>query len=46
MDFQEVVWRGGMDIIYLAEERDTCKRGNESSGSIKCGEFIDYLQTG
>jgi len=25
---------------------DICKRGNEPSGSIKCGEFLDYLRTG
>ena len=24
----------------------TCKSGNESSGSIKCGEFLDLLRTG
>jgi hypothetical protein len=24
----------------------TCECGNESSGSIKCGEFLDWLQTG
>ena len=23
----------------------TCECGNESSGSMKCGEFLDYLQT-
>jgi len=23
----------------------TCKHGNEPSGSIKCGEFLDYLRT-
>jgi len=23
----------------------TCERGNESSGSIKCGEFLDWLRT-
>ena len=23
-----------------------CERGNEPSGSIKCGEFLDYLKTG
>ena len=25
---------------------DTCECGNEPSGSIKCGEFLDYLRTG
>ena len=24
----------------------TCECGNEPSGSIKCGEFLDLLQTG
>jgi len=23
-----------------------CKRGNEPSGSIKCGEYLAYLKTG
>ena len=25
---------------------DACKRGNEPSGSIKCGEFLDQLRSG
>jgi len=24
----------------------TCECGNELSGSIKCGEFLDWLKTG
>ena len=24
---------------------DACECGNELSGSVKCGEFLDYLQT-
>jgi hypothetical protein len=24
----------------------SCKRGNEHSCYIKCGEFLDYLRTG
>ena len=24
----------------------TCDYGNELSGSIKCGKFLDYLRTG
>jgi hypothetical protein len=34
---------GDMDWIELAQDRDrcTCECGNELSGSIKCGEFID-----
>jgi len=23
-----------------------CECGDEPSGSVKCGEFLDYLQTG
>jgi len=25
---------------------DTCECGNEPSGSIKCGEFLDWLHIG
>jgi len=25
---------------------DACECGNEPSGSVKCGEFLDQLQTG
>jgi hypothetical protein len=25
---------------------DTCECVNEPSGSIKCGEFLDYLENG
>ena len=38
-----------MDSIGLAQNRekvvDACECGNEPSGSIECGEFLDYLQT-
>jgi hypothetical protein len=43
IDLQEVgCW--GMDWIGLAQDRQvasTCECGNEPSGSIKCGEFLD-----
>jgi hypothetical protein len=35
-----------MDWIELAEDRDTCECGNEPSGSVKCGEFVEWLHTG
>jgi hypothetical protein len=47
MDLQEVGC-GGMDWIGLAKDRNVtgnCECGNELSGSIKCGEFLDYLRT-
>jgi hypothetical protein len=48
MTLQEVRC-GRMDWIELTEDRGkvagTCDCGNEPSGSIKCGEFLDQLQT-
>jgi hypothetical protein len=40
MDLQEVGCRY-LDWIDLAQDSDTCKCGNEPSGSVKCGEFLD-----
>ena len=45
MDFLEVGC-GYMDWIGLAQDRDRwrtidCECGNEPSGSVKCGEFLD-----
>jgi len=43
MDLQEVGC-GYMDWIGLAQDRqvaDACDCGNEPSGSVKCGEFLD-----
>jgi hypothetical protein len=48
MDRQEVRWVG-MEWIDLAQNRDrqvagNCKCGDEPSGSIQCGEFLNYLR--
>ena len=44
MDLLEVGCRY-MDWIGLAQDRDSwrnrCECGNEPSGSVKCGEFLD-----
>ena len=48
-DIQEVGW-DGMDRIDVAQDRNkmagTYECGNEPSGSIKCGEFLDQLRNG
>ena len=40
IDLQEVGC-GGMDWTVLGQVAGTCECGNELSGSIKCGEFLD-----
>jgi hypothetical protein len=40
IDLQEVEW-WGMDWIDTALVAGYCECGNEPSGSIKCGEFLD-----
>ena len=42
-DLQEVGC-GGMDWIETVA--GTCTSGDENSGYIKCGEFLDWLRTG
>ena len=47
MDLQEAGC-GGIDWNELAQDRQvagTCECGNEPSGSVKCEEFFDWLQT-
>jgi hypothetical protein len=35
---------GYVDWIHLAQDRaNSFEHGNDPSGSIKCGEFLDYL---
>jgi len=49
MDLQEMGWGRGLDRIELAQGRnrwqDLVKRSNESSSSMKCGEFLGWLST-
>jgi hypothetical protein len=40
MDLGEIGWEG-VDWILLGPVEDTCERGNEPSGSIKDGKFLD-----
>ena len=41
---------GAMEWIEVAQDRGkvagTCECGNEPSGSVKCGEFLDWLRHG
>jgi hypothetical protein len=34
------------DMDWVGQVEGTCECGNEPLGSIKCGEFLDQLQTG
>jgi hypothetical protein len=38
--------RTGLIWIKIGKVSGTCECGNEPSGSVKCGEFIDQLRTG
>jgi hypothetical protein len=42
------MWGHGLDRSGSGKGQlvGTCKCGNELSGSIKCGEFLDQLRTG
>ena len=42
------MWGYGLDRAGSGQGQVACcsKRGNELSGSIKCGEFFNYLRTG
>ena len=43
-------WDGGRGLFLACSEHGqvvgTCECGNEVSGSIKCGEFLDYWKIG
>jgi len=46
MDLQEVGWgEEGHELDWVAsgygQVAGTCECGNEPSGSVKCGEFLD-----
>ena len=43
MDLQEVGWGHGLDLSGSGKGQlaDACECGNEPSGSVKCGEFLD-----
>jgi hypothetical protein len=42
------MWGCGLDLSGLGKGQvvDVCECGNETSSSIKCGEFLDQLRTG
>ena len=41
------MWVYGLDWAGPGQKQmaDACECGNEHSGSVKCGEFLDQLQT-
>jgi len=41
VDLREV---GGLETGWSWLRIETCEYGDEPSGSINCGEFLDYLQ--
>ena len=42
------MWGYGLDGAGSGQGQvaGTCECGNEPSGSIKCGKFLDWLRTG
>jgi hypothetical protein len=40
------VWTGSSCLRIGTGGGHLCECGNETSGSIICGEFLDWLQTG
>ena len=50
MDLQEVGCGGGYGLDRVGsgygQVTGTCECGNEPLGSIKCGEFLDWLRIG
>ena len=47
MDLRELGWGHGLNRCGsgLGQMAGCCEYGNESSGSMKCGEFLDELRT-
>jgi hypothetical protein len=43
-DLQEVGKGTGSSWLRIGQVAGTCECGNEPSGSIKCGEFLDWLR--
>jgi len=45
--FRKGVWGHGLDWSGsgTGQVAGTCEGGNESSGLLKCGEFLDSLRT-
>ena len=41
------MWVYGLDWVGSEQRQvaDACECGNEPKGSVKCGEFLDQLQT-
>jgi len=48
MDIHEFGWGNGLDWSDSGQGQvaGSCDCGNEPSGYIKCGKFLDWLRTG